>query len=333
LLAENLGVVNVIDRNLQRRVLIRDGKPRLEFNTSNRLKSNIQNNFQILGKLRVRGVGKFFVKVGKFFVSIVFLILQILVSILYILITFIGPILVFAIWGYFKKFFGSKKKQVLVKIPYKGTASAGAFEGSLISVPERIYEGDYCLLDLDLSHNSKNIADSSSEAASQDSEDLQQSWETELVQLSGVEPYLLEFELCSPKFETDPVKKQSQPLNSDKLHYHWNCKVSGLGRHRLELLIKLVDSSNPSKVKQISREGWNVQVVGIPGISGNQFRILVSILPFLSFFLAIYTFAAPKDSAPKVPVPSSSSAPTRENIDDFLRDISPYPSPTPLERN
>jgi hypothetical protein len=217
---------------------------------------------------------------------------------------------------------------------YKSKIDTRIYEGSIIRIPKRIYEEDYCLVDLDLLYKieKKKSGKLPSNLSSQDSEKAQTLWEIEQVKIAGENIYSLELELSSPKFEANPAKKQSQALNSDKLHYTWNCRVSGLGKHRLEFLVRIVDPSSPANPRQIGKKGWDVQVVGIPGLTGKQFRVLLSVLPILSLSWAVFISVLPKNSTPASTPPTSSpisppiATPTPSPL--FRRRTYPFFTPT-----
>lgn len=207
---------------------------------------------------------------------------------------------------------------------YKSKIDTRVYKSSIIKIPRRIYEEDCFVLDLYLSCKSKaKKSNFSQKSSDQDSQNLETLWKVKPVKTGGDKPYSLELELSSPKFLADPAKKQSQDLNSDKIHFNWNCKVSGLGKHRLEFFIRMVDPSNPSNTMLVSRRGWDVEVVGLLGLSGKQYRVIKEVvLPILGLTWAVswavFTFNSPKPStappsspfshesipAPITPIPS-----------------------------
>lgn len=165
--------------------------------------------------------------------------------------------------------------------------------GCIKKIPRQIYKGDSCVIELDLIQKTvEERAEDSQESSSSEVENIQSFWEVEKIELKG-ETHSLELELSSPDFKTDQDKKQHQTLDSTNLHYYWNCKVASSGKHRLDLIFKVFDSSNPSNTKRVSRKGWDVKVVEIPGLTGDRFKAFKEIPLLLGSFYGAYVFIGP----------------------------------------
>jgi hypothetical protein len=154
------------------------------------------------------------------------------------------------------------------------------YKGFLDKVPLQMYKEEACVVKIDLNCNSQSNRSKPKKAQSDPtiSEILLEAFKPQInesslseeIQLDKKANYLLELELSSPEFKVLPDGKQSQALDLEKLSYRWNCKVANTGKHTLDLVFRLVDQSDPSKVQKVIEMERDVKVVQIFGLTKDQ---------------------------------------------------------------
>lgn len=148
-------------------------------------------------------------------------------------------------------------------------------------IPIQIYKEETCVVRIDLS--CKPQQDTKNQSKKQQSNSsfldaflnvfepqISESSFSEEIQLDKKADYSLELDLSSPEFKVLPSEKQSQSLDLEKLSYRWNCKVNNTGEHKLDLVFRVVEQSDSSKIKKIVEMERDVRVVQIFGLTKEQ---------------------------------------------------------------
>lgn len=172
------------------------------------------------------------------------------------------------------KFF-LRKKPSSTKIIFKN------YKGFLDKIPVQIYKEEACVVRINLNCKPQNSADKNPNKLQLDSSFLDkllnafqpvvnESYLNENIQLDKKTNYSLELDLSSPEFKILPSEKQSQPLDLEELSYRWNCKVNNTGEHKLDLVFRVVEQYDSSKIQKIMEIERDVRVVQIFGLTKDQ---------------------------------------------------------------
>ncbi|WP_193197084.1 hypothetical protein [Nostoc sp. MG11] len=174
-----------------------------------------------------------------------------------------------------KRRFPLQKKQNISKVLIKN------YKGFLNKLPIQIYKEETCVVRIDLSCKPQQDTKNQAKKRQSDSSfldafynifepQISESSFSEKIQLDKKEDYSLELDLSSPEFKILPSEKQSQSLDLEKLSYRWNCKANNTGEHKLDLVFRVVEQSDSSKIQKIVEMERDVRVVQIFGLTKDQ---------------------------------------------------------------